>query len=55
MTHVEHELKSQPECWIRAAEQAKAHDGALPEVGERVAIVGLRDLLLHGAGRRRPA
>ncbi|MFE2482108.1 SIS domain-containing protein [Streptomyces mirabilis] len=40
MTHVEHELKSQPECWIRAAEQAKAHDGALPEVGERVAIVG---------------
>ncbi|MFD7373045.1 SIS domain-containing protein [Streptomyces mirabilis] len=40
MTHVEHELKSQPECWIRAAEQAKAHDGALPEAGERVAIVG---------------
>ncbi|MGW4139656.1 SIS domain-containing protein [Streptomyces mirabilis] len=40
MTHVEHELKSQPECWIRVAEQAKAHDGALPEVGERVAIVG---------------
>ncbi|MFD7997649.1 SIS domain-containing protein [Streptomyces mirabilis] len=40
MTHVEHELNSQPECWIRAAEQAKAHDGALPEEGERVAIVG---------------
>ncbi|MGW1753629.1 SIS domain-containing protein [Streptomyces mirabilis] len=40
MTHVEHELNSQPECWIRAAEQAKAHDGALPEAGERVAIVG---------------
>ncbi|MFJ8019197.1 SIS domain-containing protein [Streptomyces sp. NPDC096311] len=40
MTHVEHELNSQPECWIRAAEQAKAHEGALPEVGERVAIVG---------------
>ncbi|MFF4728138.1 SIS domain-containing protein [Streptomyces mirabilis] len=40
MTHVEHELNSQPECWIRAVEQAKAHDGALPEVGERVAIVG---------------
>ncbi|SOE77924.1 hypothetical protein SAMN05446589_7668 [Streptomyces sp. OV198] len=40
MTHVEHELNSQPECWIRAAEQAKAHDGALPEGGERVAIVG---------------
>ncbi|MFF2129601.1 SIS domain-containing protein [Streptomyces olivochromogenes] len=40
MTHVEHELNSQPECWIRAAEQAKAHDSALPEAGERVAIVG---------------
>jgi fructoselysine-6-P-deglycase FrlB-like protein len=40
MTYVEHELNSQPECWIRAAEQAKAHDGALPEGGERVAIVG---------------
>ncbi|MFD7471778.1 SIS domain-containing protein [Streptomyces sp. NPDC059837] len=40
MTYVEHELNSQPECWIRAAEQAKAHDGALPEAGERVAIVG---------------
>nr|WP_168506310.1 sugar isomerase [Streptomyces sp. S1D4-11]QIY94145.1 sugar isomerase [Streptomyces sp. S1D4-11] len=40
MTHVEHELNSQPECWIRAAEQAKAHGGALPEAGERVAIVG---------------
>ncbi|MER7685084.1 sugar isomerase [Streptomyces sp. NPDC097610] len=40
MTHVEHELNSQPECWIRAAEQAKAHDDALPEAGERVAIVG---------------
>lgn len=54
MTHVEHELNSQPECWIRAAEQAKAHDGALPEGGagrDR----GLRDLLLHGAGRRRAA
>ncbi|WP_329530794.1 sugar isomerase [Streptomyces sp. NBC_01450] len=40
MTYVEHELNSQPECWIRAAEQAKAHDDALPEAGERVAIVG---------------
>ncbi|WP_329361294.1 SIS domain-containing protein [Streptomyces sp. NBC_01483] len=40
MTYVEHELNSQPECWIRAAEQAKAYDGALPEAGERVAIVG---------------
>ncbi|MCX4459099.1 sugar isomerase [Streptomyces sp. NBC_01340] len=40
MTYVEHELNSQPECWIRAAEQAEAHDDALPEAGERVAIVG---------------
>ncbi|MFI6334993.1 SIS domain-containing protein [Streptomyces sp. NPDC050535] len=40
MTHVEDELSSQPECWIRAAEQAAAHGGALPTAGERVAIVG---------------
>ncbi|MEU6670924.1 sugar isomerase [Streptomyces sp. NPDC046727] len=40
MTHVENELNSQPECWIRAAEQAGRHRGALPEPGERVAVVG---------------
>ncbi|AVH61614.1 MULTISPECIES: SIS domain-containing protein [Streptomyces] len=40
MTHVENELSSQPECWIRAAEQAAAHGAALPAAGERVAIVG---------------
>ncbi|GGZ11346.1 hypothetical protein GCM10010300_64260 [Streptomyces olivaceoviridis] len=40
MTHVEDELNSQPECWIRAAEQAEHHRGALPEPGERVAVVG---------------
>jgi fructoselysine-6-P-deglycase FrlB-like protein len=40
MTHVEDELNSQPECWIRAAEQAAAHAAALPAEGERVAIVG---------------
>ncbi|MFG3015000.1 SIS domain-containing protein [Streptomyces cinerochromogenes] len=40
MTHVENELNSQPECWIRAAEQAERHRGALPEPGERVAVVG---------------
>ncbi|MEU9206402.1 sugar isomerase [Streptomyces sp. NPDC048415] len=40
MSHVENELSSQPECWIRAAEQAAAHGGALPAAGERVAIVG---------------
>ncbi|MEU6602655.1 SIS domain-containing protein [Streptomyces flaveolus] len=40
MTHVENELNSQPECWTRAAEQAYRHRGALPEPGERVAVVG---------------
>ncbi|MFE9882456.1 SIS domain-containing protein [Streptomyces sp. NPDC005784] len=40
MTHVEDELSSQPECWIRAAEQAAEHEAALPAAGERVAIVG---------------
>ncbi|MFI5685336.1 SIS domain-containing protein [Streptomyces sp. NPDC051636] len=40
MTHVEDELNSQPECWIRAAEEAARHGGALPVPGERVAIVG---------------
>ncbi|MFF0777153.1 SIS domain-containing protein [Streptomyces sp. NPDC003720] len=40
MSHVEDELNSQPECWIRAAEEAERHRGALPAQGERVAIVG---------------
>jgi len=40
MTHVEDELNSQPECWIRAAEEAGRHREALPEPGERVAVVG---------------
>ncbi|MEU8467958.1 SIS domain-containing protein [Streptomyces sp. NPDC029006] len=40
MTHVENELKSQPECWIRAAERAGRHRDALPRQGERVAVVG---------------
>ncbi|MEU3825570.1 sugar isomerase [Streptomyces sp. SID486] len=40
MTHVENELNSQPECWIRAAEEAGRYRGALPERGERVAVVG---------------
>ncbi|MFD6295776.1 SIS domain-containing protein [Streptomyces sp. NPDC060235] len=40
MTHVEDELSSQPECWIRAAEEAAGHGAALPAPGERVAIVG---------------
>ncbi|MFF4800812.1 SIS domain-containing protein [Streptomyces sp. NPDC001351] len=40
MTHVEDELTSQPECWMRAASEADRHRGALPVPGERVAIVG---------------
>src|SRR5690242_10741805 len=40
MTYVEDELNSQPECWIRAADEAAAHAVALPAPGERVAIVG---------------
>ncbi|MFF3405175.1 SIS domain-containing protein [Streptomyces sp. NPDC002742] len=40
MTHVEDELNSQPECWMRVAEQAAVHEAALPAAGERVAIVG---------------
>ncbi|MET9072375.1 sugar isomerase [Streptomyces sp. NPDC004232] len=40
MTHVEDELNSQPECWARAAEGAQRYKAALPESGERVAIVG---------------
>ncbi|MGW3108116.1 SIS domain-containing protein [Streptomyces sp. NPDC001100] len=40
MTHVEDELKSQPECWIRAASEAPGFRGVLPAPGERVAIVG---------------
>ncbi|MGV9323386.1 SIS domain-containing protein [Streptomyces sp. NPDC003660] len=40
MSHVEDELKSQPECWERAAKEAGTHRAALPVPGERVAIVG---------------
>ncbi|MCX4992759.1 MULTISPECIES: SIS domain-containing protein [unclassified Streptomyces] len=40
MTYVEDELSSQPECWIRAAQEAAVHAAALPAAGERVAIVG---------------
>lgn len=40
MTHVEDELNSQPECWIRAAADAAGLDGVLPAPGERVAVVG---------------
>ncbi|MFI9248793.1 SIS domain-containing protein [Streptomyces sp. NPDC053069] len=40
MTHVENELNSQPECWMRAAEEAGRYRDALPGPGERIAIVG---------------
>ncbi|XUL92951.1 SIS domain-containing protein [Streptomyces galilaeus] len=40
MTHVEDELRSQPECWTRAASEAPGYRDVLPAPGERVAIVG---------------
>jgi fructoselysine-6-P-deglycase FrlB-like protein len=40
ISHVENELTSQPECWTRAAGLAAQHKAALPQAGERVAIVG---------------
>ncbi|MGW0651443.1 SIS domain-containing protein, partial [Streptomyces umbrinus] len=40
MSHVENELKSQPECWVRAAGEAADHGDVLPAAGERVAVVG---------------
>ncbi|MGW1895787.1 SIS domain-containing protein [Streptomyces sp. NPDC002004] len=40
MSHVENELNSQPECWIRAAQLAGNQADALPARGERVAVVG---------------
>ncbi|MFD0311505.1 SIS domain-containing protein [Streptomyces sp. NPDC127119] len=40
MSHVENELKSQPECWVRAAGEAAEHAAVLPAPGERVALVG---------------
>ncbi|MEV0848572.1 sugar isomerase [Streptomyces sp. NPDC049954] len=40
MSHVHEELFSQPECWERAAGIAAGGSAALPERGERVAVVG---------------
>ncbi|MFH8467765.1 SIS domain-containing protein [Streptomyces sp. NPDC017991] len=40
MSHVENELMSQPECWVRAAGEAAEHAAVLPAPGERVALVG---------------
>ena len=38
MTHVQTEIASQPECWVRAADLALSP--ALPSPGERVAVTG---------------
>ncbi|MFJ6718178.1 MULTISPECIES: SIS domain-containing protein [unclassified Streptomyces] len=40
MSHVAHELATQPACWERAAELAPARRAVLPRPGERTAIVG---------------
>ncbi|MEU9143292.1 sugar isomerase [Streptomyces sp. NPDC048349] len=40
MSHVAHELGTQPECWERAAELAAVQRAVLPQPGERTAIVG---------------
>ncbi|MEU4035547.1 SIS domain-containing protein [Streptomyces collinus] len=40
MSHVEDELNSQPDCWTRAAHEAGRYADALPDAGERVAVVG---------------
>ncbi|MFJ3788677.1 SIS domain-containing protein [Kitasatospora sp. NPDC090091] len=57
-THVEAEIASQPDCWRRAAELARADCPALPEDGERVAVVGCGTSLFMGqayAGLREAA
>jgi len=40
VSHVENELMTQPECWVRAAGEAAEHASVLPAAGERVALVG---------------
>ncbi|MFD7582895.1 SIS domain-containing protein [Kitasatospora sp. NPDC059817] len=47
-THVEAEIASQPDCWRRAAEVAAAECTALPEAGERVAVIGCGTSLFMG-------
>ncbi|GAA2797100.1 sugar isomerase [Kitasatospora sp. CM 4170] len=57
-THVEAEIASQPDCWSRAAELARADCPALPAHGERVAVVGCGTSLFMGqayAGLREAA
>ncbi|MFE0577176.1 MULTISPECIES: SIS domain-containing protein [unclassified Streptomyces] len=40
MSHIAHELGTQPTCWARAAELAPARRAVLPQPGERTAIIG---------------
>ncbi|MFD3538117.1 SIS domain-containing protein [Streptomyces sp. NPDC058662] len=40
MSHIAHELGTQPECWERAADLAPARRAVLPQPGERTALVG---------------
>ncbi|MFF1902616.1 SIS domain-containing protein [Kitasatospora sp. NPDC058218] len=47
-THVEAEITSQPDCWRRAAELAATDCAALPEAGERVAVIGCGTSLFMG-------
>jgi fructoselysine-6-P-deglycase FrlB-like protein len=39
-SHMERELWTQPECWVRATAIATEVAGLLPKAGERVAVVG---------------
>ena len=38
--HLAAEIATQPDDWLRAAATAEKHTGALPEPGERVAVIG---------------
>jgi fructoselysine-6-P-deglycase FrlB-like protein len=40
MTHVAHEISSQPDCWRTAVSLAAQHPEGLPAPGERVAVAG---------------
>lgn len=40
MAYAETEIASQPECWLRASSLVDEHAEALPQPGERVAVVG---------------
>lgn len=40
MSHVDDEIVSQPDCWLRAAAMLDDSQHALPSPGERVAVIG---------------